>query len=41
MRIEPGQPAIGFEVKDLEGQTRSLEDYRGKKLLLAFHRYAS
>lgn len=41
MRIQPGQPAQEFEVRDIFGNPISLTDFRGKKLLLSFYRYAS
>lgn len=41
MRLTVGSPAPDFTVTDLYGQTRSLADYRGRKLHLSFYRYAS
>lgn len=41
MRLQPGQTAPGFSVTDIQGQSHQLEDYRGKRLLLSFHRYAA
>lgn len=41
MRLKTGSPAPEFTVTDLYGQTRSLSDYRGRKLHLSFYRYAS
>ncbi|MBU2551422.1 MAG: peroxiredoxin family protein [Proteobacteria bacterium] len=41
MRLDPGRPAVDFEVRDIFGQTRRLEDYRGRKLMLSLYRYAS
>ncbi len=41
MRLVEGQKAINFTVKDIFGNEVSLSDYKGKKLLLSFYRYAS
>ena len=41
MRLSVGTAAPDFSVTDLYGQTRSLSDYRGRKLHLSFYRYAS
>lgn len=41
MRIQTGQPAQPFQVKDIFERAIRLEDYRGKKLMLSFYRYAS
>jgi len=41
MRIAPGAEAISFEVEDIFGQSVRLEDFRDRKLLLSFYRYAS
>ena len=41
MRIQTGQPAINFDVEDIFGNQISLNDFKDKKLLLAFFRYAS
>jgi len=41
MRIQSGEPAREFQVEDLFGKQISLKDFRGKKLLLSFYRYAS
>jgi peroxiredoxin len=41
MRIQKGQPAKDFEVKDIFGNQFALSDFKDKKLLLAFFRYAS
>jgi peroxiredoxin len=41
MRLKEGQKAVDFEVKDILGNEISLSDYKGKKLLLSFYRYAS
>lgn len=37
MALKPGDPAPAFSAKDTEGNTRSLADYRGKKLILYFY----
>ena len=34
-----GKPAIPFELQDTLGQTHSLQDSRGRWLLLLFHRH--
>jgi len=34
----PGEPAIEFELQDINGQLVRLSDYRGKPLVLAFLR---
>ena len=41
MRIQPGQPAKDFDVQDIFGNQFALGDFKDKKLLLAFFRYAS
>lgn len=41
MRLQPGQAAPAFTVTDFTGVAHSLSDYRGKKVLLSFYRYAS
>jgi len=41
MRLKTGSPAPPFEVVDTTGRIRRLEDYRGKRLLLSFYRYAA
>jgi len=41
MRIRDGEPARDFQVEDLFGRMISLEDFRGKRLMLSFYRYAS
>jgi thioredoxin-dependent peroxiredoxin len=42
MRIQTGQAAPDFEVTDIHTkQPIRLEDFRGSKLLLSFHRYAA
>jgi peroxiredoxin Q/BCP len=34
---EPGQPAPGFSIPDHRGNQVSLEDYRGKRVVLWFY----
>jgi peroxiredoxin len=34
----PGEPAIEFELKDINGRLVRLIDYRGKPIVLAFLR---
>ncbi|HUT86973.1 MAG TPA: peroxiredoxin-like family protein [Candidatus Heimdallarchaeota archaeon] len=41
MRIQSGEQAKPFEVTYIFDRTISLEDYRGKRLMLSFYRYAS
>ena len=41
MRIQTGQAAPDFEVKDIFGNQISLGHFKDKKLLLSFYRYAS
>ena len=41
MRIKEGQKAKDFAVTDIYGNEISLKDYKEKKLLLSFFRYAS
>lgn len=40
-RLIDGQKAPDFSVSDMGGKKHTLEDYRGKYLLLSFYRYAS
>jgi peroxiredoxin Q/BCP len=40
-RLQPGQPAEDFQVEDIFGRPVRLIDFKGRKLLLAFFRYAS
>lgn len=40
MRIQQNQPAVPFSTEDVFGNRVRLEDYRGKRLLLSFYRYA-
>ena len=37
VRIEAGQPAPGFTLLDEDGVSRSLEDYRGRRVILYFY----
>lgn len=41
MRIQTGEPARDFEVQDLDGNIIRLKDYKKKRLLFSFFRYAS
>ena len=41
MLIQPGVVAPDLEMQDLEGQSQSIGQYRGRPLLLQFYRYAS
>lgn len=41
MILEAGQTAPDFDVTDMQGQPVRLADYRGRPLLLAFHRFAA
>jgi thioredoxin-dependent peroxiredoxin len=41
MRIKSGEAAKPFHVEDIHGQSQSLQNYAGKKLLLAFFRHAA
>ncbi len=34
-----GSPAVSFALRDAEGRVHRLEDYRGRWLLLMFHRH--
>jgi len=34
-----GKPALPFTLRDSEGLTHRLEDYRGDWLLMVFHRH--
>jgi len=36
--ISPGEPAIEFELKDVNGRLVRLSEYRGKPVVLAFLR---
>ncbi|WP_066041864.1 thioredoxin-dependent thiol peroxidase [Herbiconiux solani] len=37
VRIEAGRPAPGFTLLDEDGVSRSLEDYRGRRVILYFY----
>lgn len=39
MKNLAGQPALPFNLTDTEGQSHSLDDFRGNWLLLVFHRH--
>lgn len=39
MKNLTGRPAVDFELDDAHGQRRRLEDFRGRWLLLVFHRH--
>lgn len=41
MKLSPGDLAPAFTLPDLHGQAVGLEQFRGRKLLLSFYRYAS
>ena len=41
MKVHDGEPAREFLVEDLFGNKISLEDFKGKRLMLSFYRYAS
>jgi peroxiredoxin Q/BCP len=41
MRLQEGQLAPAFSMRDTHDQTVALEHYRGRHLLLSFYRYAS
>jgi peroxiredoxin len=34
-----GKPAVPFRLRDAEGRSHALEDYKGTWLLLVFHRH--
>lgn len=36
-----GKPALSFQLTDVEGNEHRLVDYRGRCLLLVFHRHLS
>ncbi len=36
--LQPGEPAIEFELKDVDGRLIQLSGYRGKPVVLAFLR---
>lgn len=37
-RVQVGQPAPDFRLPDHKGQTHTLSDYRGQKVVLVFYR---
>ena len=39
--LQPGEKAPEFSAKDQDGKTHSLEDYKGKKLVVFFYPKAS
>jgi len=41
MRLNKGEPAKHFTTKDVFDRYISLDNYKGKKLMLSFYRYAS
>lgn len=41
VKIQPGETAKEFDVRDLFGNSVRLRGFRGKKLMLSFYRYAS
>ena len=41
MRLDPDQPAVDFVSEDFRGDPVRLKDYRGKRTLLTFFRYAA
>jgi len=41
MTLRPGQHAPPFQTMDMSGRNISLADYKDKRLLLSFFRYAS
>ncbi len=41
MKLKAGDQAKDFSLEDITGKTISLEDYKEKKILLSFFRYAS
>ena len=41
MRLEPNHPAVDFVSEDFRGDAVRLKDYRGKRTLLTFFRYAA
>lgn len=40
MKLKPGDKIIPFSIEDSIGKTISTEEYRGKKLMISFFRYA-
>jgi len=41
MKIQPGQPAKNFSAEDIFGNPVALRDFKGKRLMLSFYRYAA
>ena len=41
MKIQPGQPAKNFSTEDITGKPVALHDFKGKRLMLSFYRYAA
>ena len=41
MKIKTGQPVKDFRTEDLLGNTVALQDFKGKRLMLSFYRYAA
>jgi hypothetical protein len=41
MKLAPGHPVVAFATVDADGHPVSLEQFRGRPLLLMFFRYAS
>lgn len=41
MRLKNGDKLIDFEIEDFKGENIKLSDYKDKKILLSFYRYAS
>lgn len=41
MRLKAGDPAGLFKMEDMFGEMIDLEQYRGKKIMISFYRYAS
>ena len=41
MKLKIGDSAEAFDVSDIHGKNINLDEYRGKKLMLSFYRYAS
>lgn len=41
MKLQAGQQAVNFQVRDINGTPIDLADFSGKKLMISFYRYAS
>ncbi len=41
MRLKAGDSIVDFEIEDFKGNTLKLSDYKDKKVLLSFYRYAA